>query len=339
MAIIPQVLQTFLDARRSTRKKIKLTTDENKKKVLDGFQLAYKVTANSVYGQMGAKTSPVFFKKIAACTTAIGRERIDDASVGVKRWAKENGYYEPDIVYGDTDSVFVKFSRKDKDTGKILEGKEALRYCIDCGVKAGEWVTKNMLYNPQDLEYEKTFYPFILISKKRYTGDKYELDHEKPKERTSMGIVMKRRDNAPICKYVFGNVIEIIMNKRSLDLAIEWLEKYIKEIKNGDMDKSMFVISKSLRGYYKNPEGIAHKVLADRMAERNPGNKPKPNDRIPYAYIKLSNNDLYDYNNLYKSGPKKGKPKPKKVLQGNRIEHPDYIKEKSLKLDYDILHI
>ena len=109
----------------------------------------------------------------------------------------------------------------------------------------------------------------------------------------------------------------------------------LKKIKNGDMDKSMFVISKSLRGYYKNPEGIAHKVLADRMAERNPGNKPKPNDRIPYAYIKLSNNDLYDYNNLYKSGPKKGKPKPKKVLQGNRIEHPDYIKEKSLKLDYE----
>ena len=63
MAIIPKVLQTFLDARKSTRKKIKHTKDENKKKVLDGFQLAYKVTANSVYGQMGAKTSPVFFKR------------------------------------------------------------------------------------------------------------------------------------------------------------------------------------------------------------------------------------------------------------------------------------
>ena len=335
MAIIPKVLQTFLDARKSTRKKIKLTKDENKKKVLDGFQLAYKVTANSVYGQMGAKTSPVFFKKIAACTTAIGRQRIDDASIGVKRWAKDEGYDEPEIVYGDTDSVFVKFSRKDKDTGKILTGKEALRYCIDCGVKAGEWVTKNMLYNPQDLEYEKTFYPFILISKKRYTGDKYELDHTKPKERTSMGIVMKRRDNAPICKYVFGNVIEIIMNKRSIDLAIEWLKKTLEEIKDGKMDESLFVISKSLRGFYKNPEGIAHKVLADRMAERNPGNKPKPNDRIPYAYIKLKDSELYDYNNLYKSGPKKGKPKPKKILQGNRIEHPDFIKEKGLKLDYN----
>ena len=133
--IIPTILQTLLDQRKDTRKKIKETDNEDKKKVLDGLQLAYKVTANSVYGQMGAKTSSIFFKKIAACTTAIGRERIDDASIGVKRWAKEEGYYEPEIVYGDTDSVFIKFSRKHKDTGEILEGKEALKYCIDCGIK------------------------------------------------------------------------------------------------------------------------------------------------------------------------------------------------------------
>ena len=172
--IIPTILQTLLDQRKKIRKRIKETDNEDKKKVLDGLQLAYKVTANSVYGQMGAKTSSIFFKKIAACTTAIGRERIDDASNGVKRWAKENGYYEPEIVYGDTDSVFVNFSRRHKDTGEILEGKEALKYCIDCGVESGEWITNKMLYKPQDLEYEKTFFPFILISKKRYTGDKYE---------------------------------------------------------------------------------------------------------------------------------------------------------------------
>ena len=124
------------------------------------------------------------------------------------------------------------------------------------------------------------------------------------------------------------------MNKRSVDLAIQWLKTTLTKIKNGEMNESFFVISKSLRGFYKNPEGIAHKVLADRMAERNPGDKPKPNDRIPYAYIKLKDTELYDYNNLFKSGPRKGKPRPKKILQGNRIEHPDYIKEKNLKLDY-----
>ena len=332
--IIPTILQTLLDQRKATRGKIKETNNEDKKKVLDGLQLAYKITANSVYGQMGAKTSSIFFKKIAACTTAIGRERIDDASIGVKRWAKEKGYHEPEIVYGDTDSVFVKFSRKQKGTDKVLEGKEALKYCIQCGVESGKWISQNMLQQPQDLEYEKTFFPFILISKKRYTGDKYELSAEKPKERTSMGIVMKRRDNAPIVKYVFGNIIEIIMNQKSIGLAMDWLKRTLQKITDGKMDSSMFVISKSLSAYYKNPDGIAHKVLADRMAERNPGDKPKPNDRIPFMYRVLSNDMLYDYNNLYKSGPRKGKPRDKKVLQGDRIEHPDYMKENNIPIDY-----
>jgi DNA polymerase elongation subunit (family B) len=115
---------------------------------------------------------------------------------------------------------------------------------------------------------------------------------------------------------------------------MDWLKKTLKEITDGNIDKSMFVITKSLSGYYKNPEGIAHKVLADRMAERNPGNKPKPNDRIPYMYRVMPKELLYDYNNLYKSGARKGQPRDKKVLQGDRIEHPDYMEEKKIEIDY-----
>ena len=150
-----------------------------------------------------------------------------------------------------------------------------------------------------------------------------------------MGLVTKRRDNAPIVKYVFGNIIEIIMNQRSVDKAIEWLDKTLRKIKDGKMPLSMFVVSKSLRGYYKNPDSVAHKVLADRMAERNPGNKPKPNDRIPYAYFKLPLEVLYDFDNRYKSGARKGQPRERKILQGDRVEHPDYINHKSLKIDYE----
>ena len=54
-------------------------------------------------------------------------------------------------------------------------------------------------------------------------------------------------------------------------------------------------------------------MLADRIGKRDPGNKPSPGDRIPYVYIQTN----------------------KKVkLQGNKIEHPDYIIENKLKLDY-----
>ena len=350
MGIIPAVLRDLLDARKRTRGLIKQTDDEFKKKVLDGLQLAYKVTANSVYGQLGAKTSTVFKMSLAACTTSIGRSRIDDASRGVKLWAEKKGYPEPEVVYGDTDSVFVKFSRMKDD--RLLEGKEALAHCIQCGVEAGDYITKGkllvededgsveeeyhkpLLCKPQDLEYEKTFWPFILISKKRYTGDKYELNTEECK-RTSMGIVLKRRDNAPIVKHVFGNVIEKIMIDKNFKYALDWLKQTLFEIRNGDFSTRYFVITKSLRGYYKNPKSIAHKVLADRMSVRDPGNKPKSNDRIPYAYIQLTDNILYDYENPYKSGSRKGQPRLRDVKQGDRIEHVDYIKDKNLLLDYE----
>ena len=52
-------------------------------------------------------------------------------------------------------------------------------------------------------------------------------------------------------------------------------------MRDGGFPMNDFIITKSLRGYYKNPQGIAHKVLADRMGERDPGNKPKAGDRIP----------------------------------------------------------
>jgi len=74
------------------------------------------------------------------------------------------------------------------------------------------------------------------------------------------------------------------------------------------------IITKSLRGFYKNPKTIAHKVLAERMGKRDPGTKPKTGTRIPFAYIQT------------KGGKKK--------LQGDRIEHPDFIRKNKLKLDY-----
>ena len=82
---------------------------------------------------------------------------------------------------------------------------------------------------------------------------------------------------------------------------------------DGDIPIEKLIITKSLRSNYKNPKQIAHKVLADRIGIRDPGNKPRSGDRIPYAYI--VNPD-------------------KKALQGDRIETPTFIKDNDLQLDY-----
>ena len=87
-------------------------------------------------------------------------------------------YPGAEVVYGDTDSIFVKFVNE-KD-GVKLNGKEAIKSSIEQGVKAEKGVQAE-LKAPQHLEYEKTFWPFVLITKKRYTGIKYEFDVNKGK--------------------------------------------------------------------------------------------------------------------------------------------------------------
>ena len=128
-----------------------------------------------------------------------------------------------------------------------------------------------------------------------------------------MGIVLKRRDNAPIVKDIYGGIIDILMKKQNIQEAIDFLRGCLENIVNENYSMDKLIITKSLRSGYKNPQSIAHKVLADRMTARDPGNKPGPGDRIPFAYISTSG---------------------KKTLQGEKIETPSFITENKLKIDY-----
>jgi DNA polymerase elongation subunit (family B) len=161
------------------------------------------------------------------------------------------------------------------------------------------------------LGYEKTFWPFIIFSKKRYVGNKYEEDPNKFKQ-ASMGIVLKRRDNCPLVKIFFGGVIDILMNKRDYAAAKDYVDSCCNNLIQGDYPIEKLTISKMLNAHYKNPDQIAHKILADRIGEREPGNKPQNGDRIPYVFIYA----------------------PDEKLQGNKIENPQYVIDKKLKMDY-----
>ncbi|AII16942.1 putative B family DNA polymerase [Aureococcus anophagefferens virus] len=481
--ILPRILMKLLKARKDTRNLIKTEKDAFRRSVLDGLQLAYKVTANSLYGGVGAEVSSLYYKDIAASTTAIGRRHLHLA----KDYVKEH-FPKADIVYGDSvtgytpitikykEQIFIekienvaKIFGEDKwqkciDPGKqekeacelnecftwtskgwtklhrvirhilvkekkiirvlthtccvdvtddhslilksgeeispkdlkigdellqrdiefdeIIEysndeyvkkqikylkenmksenesilslneidykgyvydlttdnhefqagigniivhntdsifvnfkpnasGKEGIQESIDRSVEVEEGIQKLLAY-PHKLEYEKTFSPFILLRKKGYIGNKYEFDLDKFTQ-TSMGVVTKRRDNAGIVKYVYDGIIKRIMNDRDIDSAIRFLLTTIDDILDGKFPLQYFIITKRLNAVYANPAAIVHKVLADRIADRDPGDKPQSNDRIPYVYIQT-------------------KEEPK--LQGDRVEHPNYIIEHKLKVDY-----
>jgi DNA polymerase elongation subunit (family B) len=317
--IMPSILEELLGARKATRKLIPQQTDDFMKNVLDKRQLGYKVTANSLYGQCGAKTSTFYEQDIAASTTATGRLLITYARTiieecyggGVVINTEKYGPVQThaEYIYGDTDSVFFTFNLRDMNGDKIV-GYKALDLTIEIAQKAGH-LASSYLKQPHDLEYEKTFMPFCLLSKKRYVGMLYETDPNSGK-RKEMGIVLKRRDNAPIVKDVYGGIIDILMKQQNVEQAIRFLQDSLQEIVEEKIPMEKLIISKSLRGYYKNPQGIAHKVLADRISIREPGNKPGSGDRIPYVYIVT-----------------KGK-----VKQGDKIETPMFILNNHLKIDY-----
>jgi DNA polymerase elongation subunit (family B) len=305
--IIPRILMDLLGSRKTAKnRRDDFPKGSFRYNIYEGLQLAYKVTANSLYGIIGASTSKIRLKEIAACTTAVGRKLIMFTSAYITK-----NYPGSSVVYGDTDSVFIKFDPKDR-FGNKLTGLDAvyktMEYCMESAM-----CVSRLLKRPHNLEFEKVIFPFVLVSKKRYHGH-YYTEWGNPKYSVkSMGIVLKRRDNADIVKHIFGGMMDIIMKDHSTDKAIRFVQEECKKVLAGQFPIDQFIITKTLRGYYASPDSIAHNVLAQRIGRRDPGNKPRGNDRIPFAYIQA----------------------PATVkLQGDRIETPSFIQKNGLKLDY-----
>tara|TARA_B100000035_G_scaffold279317_1_gene258840 strand:- start:133 stop:5097 length:4965 start_codon:yes stop_codon:yes gene_type:complete len=216
------------------------------------------------------------------------------------------------MIVHNTDSVFFTFNLEDPKTKQPIRGQKALEITIEIAQEAAH-LSSEFLKPPMDLEYEKTLMPFILLSKKRYVGMLYEDDPNKGKLKY-MGLVLKRRDNCDLVKDVYGGVLDILMKDSNIENSIKFLNNYLEDLIQGKIHMDKLAITKALRGYYKNPNQIAHNVLANRMGKRDPGNKPKPGDRIKYLYVNT---------------------KDKKALQGDKIENPEYIIENKLQIDYN----
>jgi hypothetical protein len=149
-------------------------------------------------------------------------------------------------------------------------------------------------------------------------GNKYEYDPKKYKQ-DFMGIVLKRRDNAAIVKEICGGIIDYLINKRSPQGAKDYLRTCLEKMFNGEYDIKYFLQSRTLKlkESYKDWKKIAHVYLADKIAQRDPGNVPQSGDRIEFAVIKVP-------------PPENGV----KLLQGDIIEIPLFIKQKKLEIDY-----
>jgi len=313
---LPEIVQGLLAARKAKRKEAEKETDPFKKALLDAEQLAYKLTANSLYGQLGSGTFKIRLQHLAASVTAYGRKQILFARDAIEQFygpAAARADCCAATVYGDTDSLFIDFKVKDPATGEPLKGQAAIEATMKLTEEAGKMVT-TCLKAPHDFEYDKTFSPFIIFSKKRYVGNKYE-ESATEYYQNSMGIATKRRDYAGIVKVIYGGAIRILLTDRDPVAAAAFVKGKLVDLAEGRVSMNQLTMTKSLRADYKAATPPAHKMLAERIALRDPGNAPASGDRISFLYVL----------------PMVGQQASK--LQGERIETPTFIKDKGLAID------
>ena len=314
---LPQITTWLLTARSAKKKEMKAEKDPERYALLDAEQLAYKLTGNSLYGQLGSGTFKIRLQALAASVTSYGRKQILFAKDAIEKFygpARKLAKCNANVVYGDTDSLFVEFNPRNPETGERLQGREARQATIDITGEAGHFISK-VLAAPHDFEFDKAFDPLLMFSKKRYAGNMYEENADEYVHKY-MGIALKRRDNAPVVKTIFGGAMKMLLDKRDVVGAFQFVKEKCMELVDGKVSLGQLTVTKSLRADYANPLSIAHKVLANRITERDPGNAPASGDRIGYVYISAKGGQLAA------------------KLQGDRIETPSFIKEHKLIPDY-----
>ncbi|EJD34100.1 putative delta DNA polymerase [Auricularia subglabra TFB-10046 SS5] len=296
--VLPIILEHLLSARKRVKADLKNETDPFKRAVLDGRQLALKISANSVYGFPGASFGHLPCTDISSTTTAYGREMIAKTkSVVEDHYRIENGFeHDARVIYGDTDSVMVDFGPSDVAT------------CMRLGAEAAHLVTTHFV-DPVKLEFEKVYWPYLLVNKKRYAG-LYWTKPDKYDKLDAKGLESVRRDNCCLASETMDKVLNKMLVERDPEGALAYVKKIVNNLLQDRIDLSQLVITKTLAKMdyvSKQP----HVESARRMKKRDAGSAPGIGDRVAYVIVRGTKNArVYD-----------------------RAEDPSYVLEHNIPID------
>ena len=196
------LIGTLRDLRVNYYKNLSKDSSLNKedKNLYSVISQAIKVILNATYGVMGADIFPLYCLPVAEATAAIGR--ITTTKTIEK--CKENNI---DVVYGDTDSLFLKNPSK--------EGLSTI----------SSWAKKELGI---DLEIDKQ-YRYVVFSelKKNYLGvlEDGTVDVK--------GLTGKKSHTPPIIRYAFYdilNVLKEVFSENDFEKAKEKIKKIVQSI-------------------------------------------------------------------------------------------------------------
>ncbi|OPY52353.1 MAG: DNA polymerase [Methanosaeta sp. PtaU1.Bin060] len=329
--IMPAVLKELLDERTKT-KKLMRSASEEERRFLDAKQYAMKILLNSFYGYSGYARARLYSLALANAVTSFGRENIQrtknvideigsvyivDGTVlfGEEAFGRsaQGRRFDLSVVYGDTDSVFVRL-RPEPGKELSLEDAELI------GRKIAETVTSS-LPEPMELVFEAFARRGIFLAKKRYALWVFEPAGDGWKDRIKVrGMETVRRDWCDLTSRTLKTCLELVLKEGKVEEAVDHVRSVIGRLQNLDLSEDPEILedltltrryTKST-GSYKNKQ--PHIQLVEKIKKRG-GVVPGVGDRVPFVIVRGR-------------GGRKNKE-----LFVDRAEDPGYVLEKNMPLD------
>jgi len=271
-SLLAKMLGEILETRVMVKSGMKVDKDDKTlQRLLNNRQLALKLIANVTYGYTSASFSGRMpSSEIADSIVQTGRETLEKAIAlihSVEKWGAE-------VVYGDTDSLFVYLKGRTKDEA------------FDIGKEIAEAIT-DMNPRPVKLKFEKVYFPCVLLAKKRYVGFKYESKSQKEPEFDAKGIETIRRDGTPAEQKIEEKALKILFRTADLSQVKAYFQKQCTKIMLGRVSIQDFCFAKEVKlGTYSDkglpPPGA---LISTRRMLEDPRAEPQYGERVPYVVI------------------------------------------------------
>ncbi|AAC97837.1 DNA polymerase [Melanoplus sanguinipes entomopoxvirus] len=315
--IIPLMLKQGMEKRSFYKKKMndaKKANDDILYNVYNSMQYTTKIFINSIYGLMASETFMFNSKYCAQFCTALGRKCIKYTADILNNSYNINGIFTVnnviniftkthiqtkynsniqecftlEIVYGDTDSVFIIVHFKNKS----LNDTYMLRLCKDIGIFISNTISNTGIFPKLfNLEFGGVKKWMLFIEKKKYIS--YDIINYDTLEAKieSKGTSLIKRDYSNFHKHHYKTIIEIIQksienkNNNSKNVVIKYIDELIKNLVD-NLDKLNymdFAVTKRYSGKYVSIDNIIE-LTVNKFNAKYPDYKIRKGDRFLYIY-------------------------------------------------------
>jgi len=271
-SLLAKMLTEILETRVMVKSGMKQDKeDKTLQRLLNNRQLALKLLANVTYGYTSASFSGRMpCSEIADSIVQTGRETLERAVALIHSVGK----WKAEVVYGDTDSLFIYLPGRTKDQA------------FEIGNEIAKTIT-DMNPRPIKLKFEKVYHPCLLLAKKRYVGYKYESKDQVKPDFDAKGIETVRRDGTPAEQMIEEKALRILFETADLSQVKAYFQRQCTKIMRGAVSIQDFCFAREVKlGTYSErgppPPGAlisTKKMLADARAE------PQYGERVPYVVV------------------------------------------------------